>query len=417
MARPFTGRSRVLHVVLVAPYFGASMAHCLRCFAALDGVRLGVISQEPEERLPADVRSRVVGHYRVDNALDATQLVAAGRSFQKAWGRVDRLEGYLEQLQVPLGDARDALGVDGLNGGAARNFRDKNRMKQVLAAAGLPVARQARVTSGADARSFVAAVGFPIVMKPLAGAGARDTLRVSTDGELSAALNLLLPSPANPVQAEEFVRGEEHTFETATIGGRPVWSSSSFYLPGPLDVLENPWMQYCVLMPREASMPHVDAFRGVNRAALAALGQRDGFSHMEWFLRSDGQPVVSEVGARPPGANIMKMNGAAHGVDMWARWAQLVVHRTWAPMERTHAAGCAFVRGMGHGRVVTAVRGLDAVRERIGPLVVEAQLPKPGQPRSTHYEGDGWVVVKHPETARVVDALRVLVSELRVEVG
>lgn len=404
----------MLHVVLVAPYFGSSMMHCLRCFAALEGVRLGVISHEPEQAVPADLKGRIAGHYQVPNALDAGQLEVATRAFRSEWGRVDRLVGYLEQLQVPLGDVRDAVGIDGLGGQAARAFRDKNRMKRVLAEAGLPVARQALVTSGYAARSFVEQVGFPIVMKPLDGAGARNTVRVSNDEELSAALNLLLPTPSRPVQAEEFVRGDEHTFETVTIDGRPVWSSSSFYLPGPLEVLENPWMQYCVLVPHDPNLPHVQAFRPTNAAALGALGMRNGLSHMEWFLRADGTPVISEVGARPPGANIMLMNGAAYGVDMWARWARLMVHRTWAPMERTHASGCAFIRAMGHGRQVRAVQGLEAVQEKIGSLVVSSRLPRPGQVRSAHYEGDGWVLVRHPETARVVDALRVLVQELRV---
>jgi len=43
--------------------------------------------------------------------------------------------------------------------------------------------------------------------------------------------------------------------------------------------------------------------------------------------------------------------------------------------------------------------------------------PRPGQPRSAHYEGDGWVVVRHPETPKVVEALRALVTEVRIVAG
>ncbi len=405
-----------MNVVFVAPYFGPSMVHALRCFAALD-VRLGVVTNEPKERIPADLRQRLDGHYQVKDAMDARQLVAAGRAFQREWGRVDRLEGYLEPLQVPLGDARDKLGIDGMRGEAARNFRDKNRMKRVLAKAGLPVARQARIERASDALRFVGEVGFPIVLKPLDGAGARDTVRASNEDELYAALNLLLPSPGKPVQAEEFVRGEEHTFERVMIDGEPVWSSSCYYLPGPLAVIENPWMQYCVLLPREQALPHVAKFDDVNRRALQALGMRTGLSHMEWFLRAGGQPVVSEVGARPPGVNIMPLMSAAHGADLWAHWARLMVARTWDLPPRQWAAGTAFVRGQGHGQTIRAVHGLDALQERIGPLVVSSSLPQVGQPRRAHYEGDGWIIVRHPETRVVVDALRDIVTTLRVELG
>lgn len=405
------------NVVVVAPYFGANMVHALRCFAALEDTRLGVITQEPAERIPADLKARFDGHYLVKDAMDAAQLTAAGRAFQQEWGRVDRLEGYLEQMQVPLGDARDALGVEGLGGEAARNFRDKNRMKAVLAAAGLPVARQALITGGDDARRFVAEVGYPIVLKPIAGLGAKNTVRATDDESLYIALNTLLPTPSSPVQAEEFIHGEEHTFETVTINGKQVWWSSTFYLPGPLDVLENPWMQYCLLLPREEVMPHSAAFRDTNFAALRALGMQNGLSHMEWFLRPGGRVAIGEVGARPPGANILLVNSAAYDTDLWAHWARLMVHRTWDVAPRAYASGCAFIRGQGRGNAVKALHGLDRVNEKVGKLVFQHKLPKVGQPHSTHYEGDGWVVVRHPETSVVIDALRTIVTELYVELG
>lgn len=401
------------NVVLVAPYFGENMLHCIRCFAALD-VKLGLVTHESEDRVPDDLRPLLAGHYRISNSGDPEQLAAAAGAYQKEWGTVDRLEGYLEQLQVPIAQARDACGIDGLTGEAAKNFRDKNRMKQVLREAGVSVARQARITGSDDAREFVEAVGFPIVLKPIDGAGARNTMRAVDEDDLYAALERLLPSEERPVQAEEFVRGEEHTFEAVTIGGEPVWSSSTYYLPGPLEVLENPWMQYCLLLPRE-HQPHVEAFAETNRQALDALGMENGFSHMEWFLTSGGRALVSEVGARPPGANIMILNGAAHEVDMWEKWSKLQVDRVWEMPERGWATGCAFLRAQGRGAQVSRITGLERVQEQIGGSVVQSKLPKVGQTRSSHYEGDGWVVVRHRETKGVVDALRILVTQLIIE--
>lgn len=404
----------MLHVVLVAPFFGENMQHCLRCFAALEGVRLGVLTQEDPGRIPEDVRPQIAGVERIGDAADAAQLVAGARRLEESLGRIDRLEGYLELLQVPIAEARDALGVDGMRAETARNFRDKNRMKEVLRAAGLPVARQALVHDADDARRFVADVGYPVVLKPLAGLGAKNTQRATDDTSLASALNALLPSGANPAQAEEFVRGEEHTFETVTIDGRTVWSSSTYYLPSPLQVMENAWMQYCLLLPRETDQSHVRAFADVNARALAALGMRNGLSHMEWFLRADGSPVVSEVGARPPGANIMPMLAAAHETDPWAKWARLVVHRTWDMPPRRYAAGCVFLRAMGGGPSVREVRGADELQDRLGPALCASRLPRPGQPRSQHYEGDGWVIVRHPETKGAVAALRTVLETVHV---
>jgi hypothetical protein len=71
---------------------------------------------------------------------------------------------------------------------------------------------------------------------------------------------------------------------------------------------------------------------------------------------------------------------------------------------------------MGHGRV-RALHGIDAVQQQIGHLVVEARLPRPGQPAATDYLGEGYAIVRDPETAVVEDALHRIVSGVRVEMA
>lgn len=402
------------HVVLVAPYFSDNMRHCVRCFVDLPDTRVGVVSQEPADKLPPEVRSRLAAYQQIGDPANHQNIVAGATAIRQQWGRIDRLEGYLEMLQVPIAEARDAMQIAGMGAEVAKNFRDKNRMKDVLRKAGVPVARQALVHGADDVRAFVAEVGYPIVLKPLAGFGARNTQRVTDEASLATALAALQPSAHNPAQAEEFVQGEEHTFEAVVIGGKVTWSSSTAYIPSPLQVLENPWMQYALILPREMHPDHVKAFAPRNQQALAALGVRHGLSHMEWFLRPDGTAVVSEVGARPPGANIMPLLQAAHGADPWAAWAKLMVHGVWQFPERRFAAGTVFLRAKGGGDTVRSIDGVDAMRRQLGPALVDLKMPRPGQPRSQHYEGDGWVLVHHPETKGVVAALRAVLDTVSV---
>jgi hypothetical protein len=63
------------------------------------------------------------------------------------------------------------------------------------------------------------------------------------------------------------------------------------------------------------------------------------------------------------------------------------------------------------------VHGLAALAPAVGPLVVESRLPEPGQVSSGSYEGDGYVIVRHPDTAVVTDAMWRLVTGVRVELG
>jgi hypothetical protein len=68
------------------------------------------------------------------------------------------------------------------------------------------------------------------------------------------------------------------------------------------------------------------------------------------------------------------------------------------------------------GRVL-AVQGFDEVARELGPILVERRLPRPGQPHNSHYEGDGYVLVRHPETVVVERALARLITRVRIVVG
>jgi hypothetical protein len=224
------------------------------------------------------------------------------------------------------------------------------------------------------------------------------------------------PAADAPVLIEEFLTGEECSYDSVMVDGEVVWDSVSNYLPTPLEVLRNPWMQWVVLLPRDIGGPEYAGIRDIAPAALAALGLRTGLTHMEWFRRPDGTVAVSEVAARPPGAQITSMLCYVHDFDLYSAWAQLMVDGTFKPPPRSWAAGTVYLRGQGAGHV-RAVHGLDVLPEQVRDLVVDSRLPQPGQLSSGSYEGDGHITVRHPETAVVASALRDLVTTVRVELG
>ena len=123
-------------VIFVAPYFLDATLRFVDAVSRLDDVRLAVVSTDPEEKLPAGLRSRVIAHWRIDDCLDPSQIETAVRGLARRIGPPERLIGTLEELQVPLAVARDTLGIPGLHAEAARNFRDKARMTTVLERAG-----------------------------------------------------------------------------------------------------------------------------------------------------------------------------------------------------------------------------------------------------------------------------------------
>ncbi len=399
----------------VAPYLLEATARFALSAARVPGVRLGLITTASAADVPAELRAALTGHWQVGDALDPQQIADAVRGLQsQLGGPVERLIGALEQLQVPLAEVRDALGIPGMDTATALNVRDKSRMKSVLRAEGIPCARHQLVARTEEATDFLAEVGLPLVAKPPAGAGALATYRLDTENDFHSWLRAAQANPAEVWLLEEFLTGREHTFDSVTIGGDTVWSSISDYQPPPLEVLRTPWVQWTVVLPRDIGGAEYASIKEIGPAALQALGVDTAFTHMEWFERPDGSVAVSEVGARPPGAQLASMIGFSHNVDFYSMWAELVLLGTFSPPDRVYATGTAYLRGQGRGRVRT-VHGVDEVQRALGDLVVDAKLPRPGQPASTSYEGEGFVTVRHEDTDVVRAALDTIITTLRVE--
>jgi hypothetical protein len=400
----------------VAPYLLDTTTRFAEAAASLPGTQLALITNEPEDRLPAELRRRLAGHWMVEDALDPAQIAGAVRGLERYLGPVQRLLAVLEQLQVPLAQVREHLGIAGMGPQTARNFRDKDQMKTVLEAAGVPCARHTLARNPGDAETFAQRVGFPLVVKPPAGAGAKSTFRLDNPKDLTAWLGTIPPTPDQPAMIEEFLTGDEGSYDSVMVDGQIVWDSISNYLPTPLEVLRNPWMQWVVLLPRDISGPEYDPIKRIAPEALKALGLHTGLTHMEWFRRPDGSVAVSEVGARPPGAQITSMLCYVHDFDLYRDWARLMIDGSFDPPERTWAAGTVYLRGQGAGHV-RAVHGIDALSPRLKDLVVDSRLPRPGQPSSGSYEGDGYITVRHPDTAVVTAALKELLATVRVELA
>ena len=398
------------NLIFVAPFPLETTMRFARALPRLRDVRVLAVMQEAPKAEDARVFDDVA---LVSDGLSVRELIEGTQRLAARYGEPHRILGILEAIQVQLAALRAHFRVPGTDVRTADLFRDKARMKDALRAAGLPCARHRLLGSIGDGEAFAREVGFPIVLKPPAGMGAKATFRVSSLEKLRGALDAMRVSAQRPMLAEEFLRGREASFETITTGGQVRFHSISEYFPSPLEVLENPWMQWCCVLPRELGREHDEA-REVGVAAIRALGLDDGFTHMEWFRRADGSLAIGEIAQRPPGANITRMTGLAHDFDPYFAWARAVVDGAFdGPAERRWAVGCAFLRGMGRGRVVR-LEGVDEANARVRQYVEEAKLPTLGAPKNDSYEGDGYAIVRARDTATVKAALKTIIETVRV---
>ena len=401
------------NVVFCAPFLGVpATLRFAKALRSLDHVRLLAVCQE---RPPPQVQAHYDYIEVVPDALHAGQLFDGVERLRQRFGAPTHILGILEDLQVQLAHLRTHYGLPGAGAEAAERFRDKGRMKDALRELGIPCARHRVLTSPEQALQQAHEVGFPLVIKPPAGAGSRGTFVVRTAGDLERALPSLQLSPTRPMLAEEFLEGQEFSFETLCIRGEPVFHSIGRYYPGPLEVTRTEWMQWVCVLPRDISGTEFDPVRQVGFDAVQRLGMGSGMTHMEWFRRPDGSVAVGEIAMRPPGAQFVSLVSWAHDTDMYRAWARAVVDEAFdGPFERSHAVAIAYLRGHGAGRTVAAVEGLEQAQRQFGPLVVETRLPTVGAPRSSSYEGDGYVILRHPETPVVRDAVKRVIEQVRV---
>lgn len=404
-----------MFVVFATPFFNRGSLEFLEALTQIPKVKVGVVGTEPWEFLPEGIRRRTVGHWRVPDALNADQLAWAVGSLSQVHGPVARLLAINEQIQVPVAEVRDRLHIEGMGAEIVRHFRDKDLMKRKFREHNVPCARSALVTSQDEAWAFVQEVGFPVCVKPVDGAAAQATYRVETSKSLRQLLHSRGVHAKSPMQVEEFVTGQEHSFETFSLNGKPVWHSLTYYLPSCLEVMDNPWIQWRVVLPREVDSPQYDDIRREGIRALDCLGMKTGMSHLEWFRRHDGSVCINEVGGRPPGAQIVTMINRANDCDIVNAWCRLMIFDDFTPpKERKYAVGAAFLRGLGGGRV-QGVQGLDETLRQLGDMVTDVGRPQVGQAAGLSYEGEGYVVVRHPQTAKVEEALQYVIENVRVE--
>jgi biotin carboxylase len=399
------------NVIFVAPFPSDVTMRFVRAAATIADIRLLGVGHSPP---PGEEASLFHEFVRVTNPTSFDDIVEGVEVLRKRHGEPYRIIGILEAMMVTLARVRERYGVAGTSVATAELFREKAQMKDALRAAGLPVARHKLITSAADARTFAAQVGFPIILKPPAGMGAKATFRVSTEEELLHVLDGMRVTPESPVLGEEMLRGTEHSFETITIGGVPRVCSISSYLPGCLEVLENPWIQWACILPREMDTPRSERAKEIGFAAVRALGLEVGMTHMEWFEKADGTLAIGEIAARPPGPQLLHMTGVVHGIDIYRAWARAVIDGELdAPWERKYAAGCAYIRGMGRGRIVS-VRGVRETHEAVGDYLVEAKLPTIGAMKNDSYEGDGYVIVRHESTKKVEELITTIIETMKI---
>ena len=382
-----------MNVVFLSPTYPQEMRQFTRGLAEVGVNVLGVGDGVPDREL----RRHLTDYLQVPSIMDEDDVSARVHAWLR--GRaVDRVLANWEPLVMTAARLRERFELPGMSVDTVRGFRDKQLMKERVAAAGLRVPNAQRVRSIKEVWAVVEELGFPAIIKPISGAGSADTYKVESVLDLER----VLPSMRHVEEAivEEFVAGAEHTHDTVCIGGVPAYESVTRYLPNALEMRSLEWVSPVMLSVRDLERPDVAAGLALGHGVLQALGMGDGMTHMEWFRTAAGEAVFGEIACRPGGACVVDMMNYTSDIDLFREWARVATLGTFeARAERKYNVGIVFKRAQGQGRI-TRIVGLDEFVARYREHVVEDTLLRPGSPRRDWKQtllSDGYLVVRHPD--------------------
>lgn len=296
------------------------------------------------------------------------------------------------------GRIRDRLGIPGQSEASARAFRDKALMKDV-AAHGVDVPAYARLDTFPDLLEFIAAHGYPVVVKPVSQGGARDITVLRSESDLTRFSSRVWRLD---LMVEEFVQGEVYHLDAVIAPGFRFVSAGRYYT-GCLEVLSGANNGSVLLHPYEPMAERLSDFLDALLKVLPA--PEVGAYHLEVFHTLDDRLLLCEIASRVGGARIPQLIRRTYGIDLKETWYRLatglplraepievpdVVHGELAITPRT-------------GRVIAVpeVPPYDWVREHVRALTPGDYSPGPVH-SSSHV---CWTIVSGAESTQLMDRL------------
>ena len=404
-----------MNVLMLSPGFPAEMPFFTQGLAVV-GARVIGVGDQNRSAIPQAAKEALSDYVEV-NFGNPDDVIARVRDALRGQ-HIDRVESLWEPLMLLAARLREVFGVPGMTVEQTVPFRDKEIMKQVLDRHGIRTPRHARATTAAGVRDAAEWIGYPIIVKPIAGAGSADTYRVEDAGDLERILSLVRHIPE--VSVEEFIEAEEFTFDTVCASGRMEYHNICWYRPRPLIARQLEWISPQAIALKNPDVPYLRPGVEMGKAVLDAMGFTEGFTHMEWYLKEDGEAVFGEIGARPPGARTVDLMNFATEMNLFVGWAEAVCHgRLSQPVTRPYNAVSIFKRAQGQG-VIQRIEGLGPLMADIGEHIAALDLLPPGTPRRDWQQvliSDGMVVVRHPDLQATMEMADRVGVELQMYAG
>jgi D-alanine-D-alanine ligase len=269
----------------------------------VDGVLPRVDDTLPEAVLLRGPRGGLVATRDGDRLLDRVDVDVAFALLHGPFGEDGTIQGLFEMLglrYVGAGVAASAIGMD------------KDLMKRAMASAGLPVGPWHAITprsweqDEAGVAEAVAALGYPVFVKPARGGSSLGIARVDGPDGLAAAVTAAQAYDPKVVVERGFVGCRE--IELAVLQGE-AGAAPRVSLPGEIVVHDSdsfydfeakylPEGQVTLKLPVELPADLVDRVQALAGRTFEAMNC-EGLARVDLFVTPAGAPSVNELNTMP----------------------------------------------------------------------------------------------------------------------
>ncbi|CAH1203711.1 Phosphoribosylamine--glycine ligase [Paenibacillus plantiphilus] len=326
--------------------------------------------------------------------------------------------------------AAERLGLRGLPYEAALKARNKDLAREAYAEHGVPSARFKKVRTYEEAAAAAEEIGYPIVLKPTNCASSQNVYFINNVNELREAMEIIIAFKVTYMDfkvreeylIEEYLDGPEFSVELFLREGEPIFSAVTEKITSPLPY----FVEIVHTLPTPSYTEQEEDIVRTAVDALAAIGIKNGPSHVEVKLSSTG-PRIIEVNGRPGGDNISSdLLVQAFGVEIFEATVNYYLDNPIAIDKRQHrAASIAYVTADRDG-IFESIEGLEALS--LHDNVVRSHVTvSPGDPVSIPRSSDdrlGYIITKGetPEEAKalaiaLVDSLKVIYQQHEAEIA
>ena len=206
----------------------------------------------------------------------------------------------------------EQLGLPGHDSYATSlEIHHKDRYRALATRLGIPTPQAKVVHNEQEFEKAIAALTFPIIVKPVDLTGGKGIHRATNVEEARAAYkDATSRTRQDHIVVEEFIEGTNHGFSAMLVKGKVAFAfadNEQYFI--------NKYLVSGANTPSTTPDTGLAKLRDYSERIARELNLVDGILHIQYIEKNDGTPFIIEICRRPPGDLYIKFVKYATGID------------------------------------------------------------------------------------------------------